>query len=80
MKLQLTGLVVRDVGLTKRKYFQPNVTACTHTTATVTIITTSVTTSATKGLATTINSTANATSTIIKAKYIKVKIFGMFCN
>ena len=48
VKLKLTGLVVRDVELTKRKYLYPNATASTHTTTTVTIITTSITTTATK--------------------------------
>ena len=48
VKLKLTGLVVRDVELTKRKYLHPNATASTHTTATVTIITSSITTTATK--------------------------------
>ena len=49
MKLKLTGLVVRDVELTKRKYLHHNGTISTHTTATFTIITTSITTTATKG-------------------------------
>jgi len=44
VKLKLTGLDVRDVELTKTKYFQPNTAASTHTTTTVTIITTTITT------------------------------------
>ena len=68
MKLKLTGLVVRDVEQTKRKYLQLNNTVSTHTTATVTIITT-----ATKAQATTIYFIATATSS--KNKDIKAKIF-----
>ena len=67
VKLKLTGLVVRDVELTKRKYFHPNTTASTHTTTTITIITTSITTTATKTEATTIKSTANTNSTAINS-------------
>ena len=48
VKFRLTGLFVRDVELTKRKYLHPNATASTHTTDTVTIITTSITTTDTK--------------------------------
>ena len=48
VELKLTGLVVRNVELTKRKYLHPNATASTHTTATVTIIITSITTTALK--------------------------------
>jgi len=43
VNLKLTGLVVRDVELTRRKYFHPNATASTHTTTAVTIITTTAT-------------------------------------
>ena len=71
-KLKLTGLVVRDVELTKRKYSHPNATAFTHNTTTVIIITTS----ATKTQATTLYSTANTTYTAIKAKDITVKNLG----
>jgi hypothetical protein len=45
-KLKLTGIVVRDVKLTKRIYLQPASTASTHTTSTVARITTSITTNA----------------------------------
>ena len=48
MKLKLTGLVVRDVELIKRKFLHPNATTSIHTTATVTIITASVLIVATK--------------------------------
>ena len=48
MKLKLIGPVVRDVELTKRKYFHPNAAASTHTTTAATIITASITTTATK--------------------------------
>ena len=48
MKLELTGLVLRGVELTKRKYLHPNATASTRTTATATVITTSTTTAANK--------------------------------
>ena len=75
MKLKLTGLVVRDVELTKRKYFHPNATASTHATTTVTIITTSITTTATKAQATTITSTAIKAKDIIRKNlgYIETK-------
>jgi len=61
VKVKLTGLVVRDVELTKRKCLLPNSTASTHTTTTVTIITTSITT----------------TATFVKSEDIKVKIWGI---
>ena len=48
MKLKLTRLVVRDVELTKRKYFHPNTTVSTHTSTTITIITTYITATATQ--------------------------------
>ena len=50
VKLELTGLVVRDVEQTKRKYLHPNATTSTHTTVTsmTTVITTSIFTAATK--------------------------------
>ena len=44
VKLKLTGLVLRDFQLTKRKYLHPKVITFTHTTTTVTITTTSITT------------------------------------
>ena len=66
MKLKLTGLVVEDVELTKRKYLHPNATASTHTTPT--IITTSTTTKTTKAKITTIKSTATTKTMGIKAK------------
>ena len=37
VKLKLTGLVVREFELTKRKFSHPNATASTHPTTTVTI-------------------------------------------
>ena len=48
MNMKLTGFFVRDVKLTKRKYFHPITTASTYTTTTVAIITTFITTAATK--------------------------------
>ena len=48
VNLKLTGLVVRDVELARRKYLRPIAAASTHTTAIVTIITTSIATAATK--------------------------------
>ena len=71
VKLKLTGLVVRDVELTKRKNLHLSATVSTHTAAT--IFTTSITTTATKAQGNIINSTANTTSTAVKAKDIKVK-------
>ena len=70
VKLKLTGVVVRDVVLTKRKYLHPNATAFTHTIA---IITTSITTTSTKAYATSNNSTATS---VIKTEDIKAKNFG----
>ena len=48
VKLELTGLVVRDVELAIRNNLHPNASDCTHTIITVTIITTSITGTATK--------------------------------
>ena len=62
VKLKITGLVVRDVERTKRKYLYPTATAFTHTNTTVNIITTSITTTATKAKATNINFTATTTT------------------
>ena len=48
LKLKLTGLVFRDIELTKGKYLHSNTTDSTHTTAIVTIFTASITTTSTK--------------------------------
>jgi len=48
VKLKLTGLHLRNVELTKRKYVHCNATASTHTTAAATIFTTYIATTAAK--------------------------------
>ena len=73
MKLKLTGLIVGDVELTKRKYLHPNTTASPHT---ATIFTTSNAATATEAKATTVNSTATSTTSATKTKGIQPKIFG----
>ena len=72
MKLKLTGLVVKEVKLPKRKFLCPNAADSTLATRTVTIFTTSITTAAIKAQASTINFTAT-TTTAITTKGIKAK-------